>query len=75
MCFVKHIPLHFQLIRIRDLSHIWWENDPFSIADQRNLGMSMKVERSTLSQVRERFEFNKRKKEEALRNEVGGQHA
>ena len=31
---------------------------------QRNMGMSMKVERSTLSQVKERFAMNKRKKEE-----------
>ena len=33
-------------------------------ADQRNLGMSMKVERSTVDQVKERFESNKKKKEE-----------
>ena len=32
--------------------------------DQRNLGMSMRVERSTVDQVKKRFEFNKRKKEE-----------
>ncbi|XP_033646988.1 zinc finger matrin-type protein 2-like [Asterias rubens] len=31
---------------------------------QRNLGMSMKVERSTLDQVKKRFELNKRKREE-----------
>lgn len=31
---------------------------------QRNLGMSMKVERSTLEQVKNRFMINKRKKEE-----------
>ncbi|XP_074650870.1 zinc finger matrin-type protein 2-like [Tubulanus polymorphus] len=31
---------------------------------QRNLGMSMKVERSTLDQVKRRFEMNKKKKEE-----------
>lgn len=31
---------------------------------QRNLGMSMKVERSSLDQVKKRFEFNKRKREE-----------
>ena len=71
--YAKHIPLYFQLFRIRDFSHIWWESDPFSIADQRNLGM--KVERSTLSQVQARFQYNRRKKEEALRNEVGKQHA
>ena len=35
---------------------------PFS--DQRNLGMSMKVERSTLDQVKKRFELNKRKMED-----------
>lgn len=34
------------------------------IADQRNLGMSMKVEKSTVDQVRKRFEFNKKKKTE-----------
>ena len=32
--------------------------------DQRNLGMSMKVERSTLDQVKKRFDFNKKKLEE-----------
>lgn len=31
---------------------------------QRNMGMSMKVERSTLSQVQERFKQNKKKMEE-----------
>ncbi|KAL8576372.1 zinc finger, matrin-type 2 [Nucella lapillus] len=31
---------------------------------QRNLGMSMKIERSSLDQVRQRFELNKKKKEE-----------
>ena len=31
---------------------------------QRNLGMSMKVERSSLDQVKRRFEVNKRKREE-----------
>ena len=36
----------------------------FEILDQRNLGMSMKVERSSLDQVRQRFEMNKRKQEE-----------
>ena len=34
------------------------------ITDQRNLGMSMKVERSSLDQVKKRFEFNKKKLEE-----------
>ena len=32
--------------------------------DQRNMGMSMKVERSTVDQIKQRFEFNKKKKEE-----------
>ena len=32
--------------------------------DQRNLGMSMRVERSSLDQVKRRFEANKRKMEE-----------
>jgi len=31
---------------------------------QRNLGMSMRVERSSLDQVKRRFETNKRKREE-----------
>ena len=31
---------------------------------QRNMGMSMKVERSTLDQVKNRFAFNKKKKED-----------
>ena len=34
------------------------------ISDQRNLGMSMKIERSSLEQVRARFDMNKKKKEE-----------
>jgi hypothetical protein len=34
------------------------------LADQRNLGMSMKVERSTVDQVKERFDVLKKKKEE-----------
>ena len=37
---------------------------PSPLADQRNMGMSMKVEKSSLDQVRKRFEFNKKKKEE-----------
>ena len=32
--------------------------------DQRNLGMSMKVERSSVDQVKKRFELLKKKKEE-----------
>lgn len=36
----------------------------FSLLDQRNLGMSMKIERSTLDQVKARFAFNKKKLEE-----------
>ena len=38
--------------------------NPPSHTDQRNMGMSMKVEKSSLEQVRKRFEINKRKKEE-----------
>lgn len=34
------------------------------LPDQRNLGMSMRVERSTLDQVKKRFEVNKKKMEE-----------
>ena len=36
----------------------------FCITDQRNLGMSMRIERSSLDQVKARFEVNKKKKEE-----------
>lgn len=36
----------------------------FVFADQRNLGMSMRVERSSLDQVKKRFEVNKKKIEE-----------
>ncbi len=35
-----------------------------SCADQRALGMSMRVERSSLSQVQDRLEMHKRKHEE-----------
>lgn len=34
------------------------------LTDQRNLGMSMKIERSTLEQVKARFALNKKKLEE-----------
>jgi len=33
-------------------------------ADQRNLGMSMRIERSSLDQVRKRFEQNKKQIDE-----------
>ena len=36
----------------------------YYVTDQRNLGMSMRVERSSLDQVKKRFEMNKRKLEE-----------
>lgn len=36
----------------------------FPFTDQRNLGMSMRVERSSLDQVKKRFEVNKKKLEE-----------
>lgn len=36
----------------------------FLLTDQRNLGMSMKIERSTLDQVKARFAQNKKKLEE-----------
>ena len=39
-------------------------NFPFRTQDQRNLGMSMKIERSSLDQVKKRFDVNKRKVEE-----------
>ena len=38
--------------------------DSYWFVDQRNLGMSMKVERSTVDQVKKRFEMNKKKREE-----------
>lgn len=41
----------------------WWCSFVYHV-DQRNLGMSMKVERSTVDQIKQRFEFNKKKKEE-----------
>ena len=34
------------------------------ISDQRNLGMSMRIERSSLDQVKNRFAQNKKKLEE-----------
>ena len=34
------------------------------VSDQRNLGMSMRVERSSLDQVKQRFQKNRQKKEE-----------
>ena len=34
------------------------------LVDQRNLGMSMRVERSSLDAVKKRFEMNKKKLEE-----------
>lgn len=34
------------------------------ISDQRNLGMSMKIERSSVEQVKQRFEMLKKKQEE-----------
>ena len=56
---------HSQLILLE--SAITWYL-PFTVSlvltDQRNLGMSMKVERSSLDQVKARFEMNKRKQEE-----------
>ena len=36
----------------------------FLFTDQRNLGMSMKIERSTVDQVKARFALNKKKMEE-----------
>lgn len=42
-----------------------WVNCVFcACTDQRNLGMSMRVERSSLDQVKKRFEVNKKKLEE-----------
>jgi hypothetical protein len=36
----------------------------YFIPDQRNLGMSMKIERSSVDQVKARFSLNKKKLEE-----------
>merc|ERR1711909_254534 len=36
---------------------------------QRNLGMSMKIERSSIDQVKERFAINKKKMEEKMKEE------
>ena len=36
----------------------------YAHTDQRNMGMSMKVERCTVNQIKDRFEYNKKKKEE-----------
>lgn len=38
------------------------------LLDQRNLGMSMRIERSSLDQVKKRFELNKKKMEEKKRD-------
>ena len=37
---------------------------PILFKDQRNLGMSMRIERSSLDQIKKRFESNKKKMEE-----------
>lgn len=42
----------------------WGNRVCHACADQRNLGMSMRVERSSLDQVKKRFEVNKKKLEE-----------
>jgi len=39
-------------------------NNYLFTTDQRNLGMSMRVEQSTLDQVKRRFEIVKKKKDE-----------
>ena len=50
--------------------HQWFSYLKNYFSDQRNLGMSMKVERSTLEQVRARFDKNKRKREDDEKNKV-----
>lgn len=42
----------------------------YTLSDQRNLGMSMKVERSTVDQVKKRFEMNMRKVDEKKKTYV-----
>ena len=54
------------VVKFLNYLYVSWVN----ISDQRNLGMSMKVERSTLEQVRARFDKNKRKREEEEKNKV-----
>lgn len=46
------------------LDYKTWDDQVFGFADQRNLGMSMRIERSSLDQVKQRFELNKKKLEE-----------
>lgn len=43
---------------------IWDLKWHYYFEDQRNLGMSMKIERSSLDQVKARFAANKKKMEE-----------
>lgn len=43
---------------------LYFEKLLLHCTDQRNLGMSMRVERSSLDQVKKRFEVNKKKMEE-----------
>ena len=51
----------------KKLKHLKSSSSKKMFTDQRNLGMSMKVERSSLDQVKKRFEMNKKKKEEKKR--------
>lgn len=39
----------------------------YSILDQQNMGMSMRVERSNVDQVRKRIEMNKSKQKEVVK--------
>ena len=47
-----------------DIDYLQYYNYNILFLDQRNLGMSMRIERSTLDQVKQRFELNKQKKSE-----------
>lgn len=68
-CCVCYKKMFFKNVRKRlfeGLRMLYW---PYLLhgwpcPDQRNLGMSMRVERSTLDQVKKRFEVNKKKMEE-----------
>lgn len=46
---------------MNDHLHITMDSIEIFVIDQRNLGMSMRIERSSLDQVKQRFEVNKQR--------------
>ena len=62
------IMLFFNVNKICNNKTFWFNEklcwNTISFIDQRNLGMSMKIERSTVEQVKARFAFHKIKAEE-----------